>query len=133
MTGPEWRAGSGLVRKSEQLARTGWSEGRRQGARRILEVLVAAELAPICGYHIRAAWFLMTDKDYRHRFEPADPGAAIGEPYLTAEDEARIPAHANRTSFYRALASISFRKTRKRRTPTNPPAGSIYAAPANCL
>jgi hypothetical protein len=85
------------------------------GARRILEVLVNAQLAPITGHHIRAAEYLMVDKDHCHRFEAADLSTAIGELFLLAEDEAKILSHAHRMPFWRALAAIWFRKTKKKR------------------
>lgn len=86
------------------------------GARRILEVLANAELAPITGHHIRAAEFLMTNKDYCQKFDPADLTVAIGELFLTAEDEAKVFCHAHRgVPFWKALGIVWFRKTKKKR------------------
>lgn len=85
------------------------------GARRILEVIANAQLAPITSHHIRAAEYLMVDKDHRRRFEPADLSTAIGELFLLAEDEAKILSHAHRMPFWKALAAIWFRKTKKKR------------------
>lgn len=85
------------------------------GARRILEVLARAELAPITGHHIRAAEFLMTDKDYRQKFDPEDLATAIGEGFLTAEDDAKVYSHAQRIPYWKALAVTWFRRTKKRR------------------
>lgn len=84
-------------------------------ARRILEVLAKADLAPITGHHIRAAEFLMCDKDHRSRFEPEDLSKAIGELFLSAEDEAKALSHAHRWPFWKGLAVVWFRKTRKKR------------------
>lgn len=86
-----------------------------QGARKILEVLANADLAPITAQHIKAAELLMTSSDYAQRFEPEDLSVAIGDLYLTAEDEAKVMAHMNRISVWRALAAIWFRKTKKRK------------------
>ncbi|CAN7597300.1 hypothetical protein LJR234_004603 [Mesorhizobium amorphae] len=85
------------------------------GARRILEVLANAELAPITGHHVRAAEYLMTNKDYCQKFEPEDLAIAIGEMFLTAEDEAKVMSHAHRLPFWKALAVVWFRKTKKKR------------------
>ena len=86
------------------------------GARRILEVLANADLAPITGHHIRAAEFLMTDRDYSVKFDPADLSVAIGELFLTAEDDAKVFSHAHSgVPFWKALAVVWFRKTKKRR------------------
>lgn len=87
-----------------------------QGARLILEILANADLAPITTQHIKAAKLLMTHQDYAGRFDPADLSSAIGELFLTAEDEAKTFAHANRIAVWRALAVVWFRKTKKKRT-----------------
>lgn len=85
------------------------------GARRILEVLADGGLAPITGQHIKAAELLMTDKEFSLRFEPEDLSKAIGELFLTAEDEAKAFAHMNRIPVWKALAVVWFRKTKKKR------------------
>lgn len=85
------------------------------GARRILEVLANAELAPITMHHIRAAEFLMTNKDHAQKFDPEDLSKAISDLFLVAEDEAKVLAHAHRMPYFRALAAVWFRKTKKRR------------------
>jgi hypothetical protein len=86
------------------------------GARQILEVLANAELAPITMHHIRAAEFLMTDKDHAQKFDPEDLSKAIFDLFLVAEDEAKILAHAHRMPYFKALAAVWFRKTKKRRS-----------------
>lgn len=88
-----------------------------RGARQILEVLANADLAPITSHHIRAAEILMTAEDYRHRFEPEDLSIAIGSLFLVAEGEAKMLAHSHRQPFTEALASVWFRKTKKKRRP----------------
>ncbi|PWJ75269.1 hypothetical protein C7441_12151 [Pseudaminobacter salicylatoxidans] len=85
------------------------------GARRILEVLADGGLSPITSQHIKAGELLMSDKEYASRFEPADLSIAIGELFLTAEDEAKTFAHMNRIPVWRALAAVWFRKTRKKK------------------
>lgn len=85
------------------------------GARRILEVLANADLAPITMHHIRAAEFLMTNKDHAQKFDPEDLSKAISDLFLVAEDEAKVLAHAHRMPYFRALAAVWFRKTKKRR------------------
>lgn len=85
------------------------------GARRILEVLANADLAPITGHHIRAAEYLMTNKDYCQKFEPQDLTTPISDMFLTAEDDAKVMSHAHRWPFWKALAVVWFRKTKKRR------------------
>lgn len=85
------------------------------GARRILEVLANADLAPITTRHIRAAEILMTGDEFRNRFEPEDLTDAIADLFLVAEDEAKMSAHTHLVPYTRALATVWFRKTRKRR------------------
>lgn len=86
-----------------------------RGARTILEVLANADLAPITTHHIRAAEILLTAEDYRHRFEPDDLSSAIGSMFLVAEGEAKMLAHRTRQPFTEALASVWFRRTKKKR------------------
>lgn len=88
-----------------------------RGARQILEVLANADLAPITTHHIRAAEILMTHENYKNRFEPEDLSAAIGSMFLVAEGEAKMLAHSHRQPFTEALASVWFRKTKKKRRP----------------
>ncbi|RWE26629.1 MAG: hypothetical protein EOS41_05715 [Mesorhizobium sp.] len=113
-------AGNGRYRARETIAvNTISGLVQRQtamGARRILEVLANAELAPITGHHIRAAEFLMTDRDYCLKFEPSDLTVAIGELFLSAEDDAKVFCHGHSgVPFWKALAVTWFRKTKKKR------------------
>ncbi|TIN15521.1 MAG: hypothetical protein E5Y51_18095 [Mesorhizobium sp.] len=85
------------------------------GARVILEVLAKAHLAPITALHIKAADYLMSDKELSLKFDPEDLTKTIGDLYLTAEDEARVQAKTMRIPEWRALAMIWFRKTKKKR------------------
>ncbi|AZO47115.1 MAG: hypothetical protein EOS54_04535 [Mesorhizobium sp.] len=112
-------AGNGRYRARETIAVTTVSNlvarQTAMGARRILEVLANADLAPITGHHIRAAEYLMTNKDYCQKFEPQDLTTAISDMFLTAEDDAKVMSHAHRWPFWKALAVVWFRKTKKRR------------------
>lgn len=94
----------GLVSRREPL-----------GARVILEVLANAHLAPITALHIKAAEYVMTDPDMSKRVDPEELTKTIGDMYLTAEDQAGILAKDQRVPEWRALASIWYRKTKKKR------------------
>lgn len=85
------------------------------GARRVLEVLANADLAPITAHHIRAADFLMADNGHHHTFDPQDLTHAIIALFLNAEDAAKIKQHELRIPFWRALAMVWYLKTKKRR------------------
>jgi len=85
------------------------------GARQILEVLANADLTPITSLHIKAAEHLMSDPDYSQKFEAEELTKTIVASFLTAEDEAKILAKSLRTSEWRALATLWFRKTKKKR------------------
>lgn len=87
------------------------------GARRILEVLANADFAPITSPQIRAAELLMTHKDFSQRFDPEDLTKTMAKLYLTAEEDAKVYAHAHKLPFFKALAIVWFRDTKKRRTP----------------
>lgn len=94
----------GLVSRREPL-----------GARIILEVLANAHLAPITATHIKAAEYVMTDSEMSIKLDPEDLTKTIGDLYLSAEDEARLMAKTLRTYEWKALGSIWFRKTKKKR------------------
>lgn len=111
--------GSGRYRPGDTIAiaaiRGLVSRRTSMGARVILEVLANAHLAPITALHIKAAEYLMSDKDTAQRFDPEDLTKAIGDLYLTAEDEARVQAKTLRIPEWRALSMIWYRKTKKKR------------------
>lgn len=94
----------GLVARREPL-----------GARIILEVLAKAHLAPITATHIKAAEYVMTDSEMSIKLDPDDLSKTIGDLYLSAEDEAKLMAKTHRTSEWKALGSIWYRKTKKKR------------------
>jgi hypothetical protein len=84
-------------------------------AREILEVLADAERGPLTAPQIKAVELLMTDPEYRDKFEPADLTTAIVDLLFTAEDEAKIFAATHKVQFWKALAIVWFRKCKKRR------------------
>jgi hypothetical protein len=94
----------GLVARREPL-----------GARVILEVLAKAHLAPITALHIKAAEYVMTDSEMSIKLDPDELSKTIGDLYLSAEDEAKLVAKTLRTSEWKALGSIWYRKTKKKR------------------
>jgi hypothetical protein len=94
----------GLVSRREPL-----------GARVILEVLAKAHLAPITALHIKAAEYVMTDSEMSIKLDPDEFSKTIGDLYLSAEDEAKLVAKTLRTSEWKALGSIWYRKTKKKR------------------
>ncbi|WP_189379713.1 hypothetical protein, partial [Mesorhizobium sp. M4B.F.Ca.ET.013.02.1.1] len=85
------------------------------GARVILEVLAKAHLAPITALHIKAAEYVMTDSEMSIKLDPDEFSKTIGDLYLSAEDEAKLVAKTLRTSEWKALGSIWYRKTKKKR------------------
>lgn len=84
-------------------------------AREILQVLAKAELAPIKGEHVKACEILLTDDEFRHDID----GEALAESMFGNEEQLAIDAKAfaktHRMAAGRALASVWFRKTRKKR------------------
>ncbi|WP_139973695.1 DUF6551 family protein [Ochrobactrum sp. CGA5] len=84
-------------------------------ARKILEVLAKAELAPISTPHIRAAEHLMTAPDYADSFEPEDLTAAIVALGPKADAEAKLLAISHKIPHWKALAVTWFKNTKKRR------------------
>lgn len=98
-----------------------------QFARRTLQALVQADLAPIAANEIKAAEFLFTDPDHADQLEPLGDGEGTGGGDLAAaikslgggaDREAKLFAAAQRVPMWRAMAVIWFRKTRKRRKPS---------------
>lgn len=80
----------------------------------ILDQLVKGKLAPITSQHIKAAEALLTDNE----FEDIDPEllwAAIDACRLTLDADAKAWAQTHRVPTWKAMASVWFRKARKRR------------------
>ena len=84
-------------------------------ARKILEVLAKAELAPISTPQIRAVEYLMTAPDYADSFEPEDLTAAIVSLGQKADAEAKLLAISHKIPVWKALAVTWFKGTKKRR------------------
>lgn len=84
-------------------------------ARQILEVLAKANLAPVKDAHIKAAELLLTDPEYCEAFDPEDLTKEIETAGATAEHEAKVFAITHKVQFWKALASVWFKKTRKKR------------------
>lgn len=84
-------------------------------ARQALEVLAKAELAPIKAEHIKACDILLNDDEFRHEIEPdALAESMFGNDEQMAMD-AKAFAKTHRMPTGRALASVWFRKTRRKR------------------
>lgn len=84
-------------------------------ARIILEVLAKAGFTPIVAAQIRAVELLLTDAEYRDAITPEDLTEAIKLGWLVDHDEAKQLTVAHRWPFWRALAIVWFRRTKKRR------------------
>lgn len=84
-------------------------------AREVLDVLAGAELAPISGVHVRAAELLMTDPEFRDDIDAAGITDSLLQHGDEIEAEAKAFAKTHRLSAARALASVWFRRTRKKR------------------
>ncbi|HWJ88529.1 MAG TPA: DUF6551 family protein [Pelagibacterium sp.] len=88
-------------------------------ARQVLEVLANAELAPVTGLQIKACEQLMTDPEYCDQIEPEALADAIRGNAVMLDDEAAVFAATHRMPKWKALVSVWFRKTRKKRRATS--------------
>lgn len=106
-----WKVGDSMA-----VAAVGALISRRHaaGARRVLDVLVQAEAAPVTANAIRAAEMILFDPDYADADEDnlADTIRGLG---AAAEREAATHALAHRIPVWRALGIVWFRKCRKKR------------------
>ncbi|WP_341020741.1 hypothetical protein [Brevundimonas diminuta] len=84
------------------------------GARRVLDVLVQAECAPVTANAIRAADIILFDPDYADADQDNLPDTIRGLG-AAAEREAATHALAHRIPVWRALGIVWFRKCRKKR------------------
>lgn len=84
-------------------------------ARRILEVLGKAQLAPVGALPIRAVEILLTDAEFKDEVEPEALTESIAGKSMVLEDEARAFAATHRMPVAKAMASVWFKRTRKRR------------------
>ncbi|MBS7696247.1 MULTISPECIES: DUF6551 family protein [unclassified Chelatococcus] len=92
-----------------------------EGAKWVLDVLRAAECAPVSAQQIRAVELLMTDEEYCEAFDAADLTAAIVQLGDEAEKEAKVFAATHCVPLWRGLASVWFKKTKKRKKAAAPP------------
>ncbi|SHE88422.1 hypothetical protein SAMN02745223_01315 [Devosia limi DSM 17137] len=84
-------------------------------ARQILDVLAKAELAPITSNQIKAVEHLLTEDEFKEAIEAEALTEAVAGLGWTVDDEAKIFAATHRVPIWKALASIWFRKCRKKR------------------
>lgn len=91
--------------------------GARQ-ARIILEVLAKAGMAPIVKPQINAVELLLTDDEYKHAITPEALTEAITGGWITDQDEGKRISLSHKWPFWKALAIVWFRKTKKVRTAT---------------
>lgn len=84
-------------------------------ARKMLEVLAKANLAPISTPHIRDVEHLMTAPDYADTFEPQDLTAAIVALGAKADSDAKLLSISHKIPHWKALAVTWFKSTKKRR------------------
>ncbi|MBB3594346.1 hypothetical protein FHX08_004750 [Rhizobium sp. BK529] len=84
-------------------------------SKEILEILANAERGPIKSEHIKAVEYLMTSPDHCEMFWPQDLTAAIVDLLTAAEEEADQLAMSRRWPLWKALATVWFRKCKKRR------------------
>lgn len=110
---------NGIYRECETVAIASLKQlvNRRYavGARKVLEVLAAAQLAPVSADQIKAVEMLLTSKEYRASLDPADVAATLRTLSADLHREARIFAVENHVPVWRGLVIAIFRKTRKKR------------------
>lgn len=84
-------------------------------ARQMIEVLAKADLAPITSAQIKAVEHLSTEDEFKDAIETDDLVEAIAALGWTIDDEAKVFAATHRVPTWKALASIWFRKCKKKR------------------
>ena len=84
------------------------------GARRVMEMLVKAECAPVTQAGLKAVEMILFDPDYAEADQENLPDA-IKTLATTAEREAATFAAAHRVALWKALGIVWFRKCRKQR------------------
>ena len=87
-------------------------------AKAILEVLAKGDLAPITVNHLKAAEFLMTDEEHCNGIAGEDLAEAIAKEQVATAEEAKQLTISHKWPFWRALALIWFKKTKKRKLTT---------------
>lgn len=86
-------------------------------AREILEVLGNAERGPLTAPQIKAVEHLLSEPELSDRITPEDLTNAIVDLLYTAEEDAKLFAATHHTTYWKALASVWFKKCKKRRQP----------------
>lgn len=100
-------------------------------AKVFLDVLAAANCAPISAQQLRAVELLMTEPEYWEVLDPADLSAAIVQLGQDADKEAKVFAATHCVPIWRGLAAVYFKKCRKRKkAPAPVVAEQIQAVPA---
>lgn len=84
-------------------------------SREILETIANAEMGAITVQQIKATELLLTEPEYAEKITAEDLTNAMVDLLYSADDEAKLFAATHKTPFWRALASVWFRKCRKRR------------------
>lgn len=85
------------------------------GARKVLDVCVAAKLAPIGADAIKAVELILYGEEYRDQVDPEALTNTIRRLGSEADKEAAIFAAAHKVRLWKALAIVWFRNTRKKR------------------
>lgn len=106
-----WKAGDSLA---VGAIATLINKRNAAGARKVLELLVAAEAAPVTAPAIKAVEMILFDPEYGEADPEALPAAikAVGP---EGDREAAVFATAHRVPLWRGLGVVWFRKCRKRR------------------
>ena len=84
-------------------------------ARQVLEVLRLAEMAPVSAAAIRASELLLFDPEFAGEIEPGEITMTLMALAESADHEAKLFAATHKIPYWRALASVIFR--RRRRSP----------------
>lgn len=102
-------------------------------AQATINIVVAAEPAPLTAAAIKAVDFLLHDAEHAAAFEPADLTKAILAVGDQSDRDAGIFAAEHRVPKWRGLAAVWFKRTRKRRIRTDVEvAGDEPSEPAPC-
>jgi hypothetical protein len=88
-------------------------------ARQFLEVLAAAECAPVAAHQIKAVEMCLTDPEYADQLVPADLTTFIRAKGFIADQEAKVFAAAHNVPVWRALGITYFKGARRGRRRAN--------------
>lgn len=84
-------------------------------ARRILDVVAKADVAPITSVQIKAAELLINEDEYASAIEPEALTDSLRAYWTTLDNEADAFATTHRQPKFKAYAMVWFKKTRKKR------------------